>query len=77
MSCLMNTTPLTSAELDRLPNGARVRVLWAGSREARAYELRRDGFGTPRVYVPGAKGGPGLPLESVGTSERETRVWQG
>jgi hypothetical protein len=70
-----NTQPLTAAELDRLPEGSRVRVLWADSLEPRLYELHRDGFGAPRAHVPGIKG-PGVPLERIGTGARDNRVWR-
>lgn len=72
---MAKTGPLSAAEVDRLPAGARVRVLWADSLEPRIYELHKDGFGAPRAHIPGTKGA-GLPLERIGIGTRDNRVWQ-
>lgn len=41
---------LTRAELESLPRGARVRIVWNGGNGPHVYEVRVDAFGVRRFF---------------------------
>lgn len=75
----MGEAPLSAEDVGRLPDGARVRVIWSGGNGPHEYVIAVDEYG--QRYAASTRPDPDdrmrwyNPLTFVGTQRFHTRVW--
>lgn len=67
---------LTQEQVNNLPDGTEIVVIWAGGNGPHRYSVERLGEAAePFAITNGGEGGDGLRLTKVGKEKHQTMVW--